>query len=225
MLVFDGSASMAEISLEVSSPRILEARAALRRVLPQVEAVRRFGLVTYGPGAEASCDGIDLIFPPRENAAGPAIEAVETFAPAGLTALTDAVRLAAETLNYRAEPGIIVLVTDGNETCGGRPCTLGEHLAAVGTDLTVHVIGFRATRDFFTWNNPDAGAVPNDSVARCLADKTGGQFVTAETEDALVAALWEVMGCAVIGAVRPARGKAEGAAPLPGLPPARQWRG
>lgn len=197
MLVFDGSASMFEIGLDTTVPRIEDARIAVARIMPQVAPVRRIGLVTYGPGPLGPCQNIDLRFPPIADAAGPVVAAIDDLKPAGLTPLTDSVLAAAEALDYRRRPGIVVLVTDGNETCGGRPCALGEQLKAEASALTVHVIGFKVTADFWPWNNPEqpAGEL---TVARCLADRTGGMFVTTETVDELAEALRRTLGCPVV---------------------------
>jgi Ca-activated chloride channel family protein len=51
---------------------------------------------------------------------------VNALNPAGKTPLVGAVRQAAELLDYRTEKGVVVLVTDGEETCGGEPCELGN---------------------------------------------------------------------------------------------------
>lgn len=201
MIVFDGSASMSEIGFDTGdATRIVEARQAVARVMPQVEPFRRIGLLTYGPGGETSCTGIDLRFGPRDRAALPVIADIKALRPDGLTPLTAAVARASEVLNYRTTPGVVVLVTDGNETCGGRPCALASQLAADGTDLTVHVIGFRAVVDFFAWNNPEQDPHTSTTVARCLADETGGTFVTTNTVEELVIALQDTLGCALIGA-------------------------
>ncbi|KGM47492.1 vWA domain-containing protein [Pseudooceanicola atlanticus] len=201
MLVFDGSGSMNEFGYDPSErTRIQEAREAVSRAMPQIAPVRRIGLVIYGPG-EASCDGIDLRFGPRVDAAGPVIDAVNALRPGGLTPLANSVQAAAEALDYRNEAGIVVLVTDGNETCGGRPCSLGAALAAEARDLTVHVIGFRTVVDYWTWDNPEQEVFAgDDSVARCLADRTGGMYVSTRTVDELSAALQDTLGCALIGA-------------------------
>jgi len=206
MLVFDGSASMAEVGFDASAPtRIGEARTAMRRAMPQIAPYRRVGLLVYGPGAEDACRGIDLRFPPLADAAGPVISTIETLSPGGLTPIAGSVRAAAEALGYRDRPGIVVLVTDGNETCGGRPCALGAELAAEARDLTVHVIGFRVEYDPFAWDSPEAGVYSGGtSVAKCLADRTGGMYVPTESVDELAAALRETLGCALIG-VAPAR--------------------
>ena len=201
MLVFDGSASMDEIGFDIQEhTRIVDARDALRRAMPDIAPYRRVGLLIYGPGPRGPCGNLDLRFGPIAEAAGPVIDAIETLAPNGLTPLSAAVEQAAEALAYRSEPGIVVLVTDGNETCGGRPCALGARLAAEGRDITVHVIGFKVVPDFFTWNNPEQQTYEaGKTVAKCLADQTGGLFVSTETVEELADALRQTLGCPVIG--------------------------
>ncbi|MEM6944668.1 MAG: hypothetical protein AAF565_13035, partial [Pseudomonadota bacterium] len=163
---------------------------------------RRVGLMVYGPntGAADSCSGISVPFGPIENAAAPTIEYINALRPNGLTPLAASVQGAAELLNYQQEPAIVVLLTDGNETCGGRPCALSQALAASAHDLTVHVIGWRmrAHDEYFSWNNPEQ-EFGKDNVASCLATATGGVFVTTETVDELTAALEETLGCALFG--------------------------
>ena len=204
MLVFDGSASMAELGFDTTrKTRIAEAREALRDAMPDITPVRRVGLLTYGPGANAdSCSNIDLRFAPRDNAANAIIAEIDALAPKGLTALADSVRAASDTLRATSGPGIVVLVTDGNETCGGRPCALGAALASENTALTVHVIGFKVVVDFFSWDNPeqqDVGA--GNTVAKCLAARTGGLYVSTETVDELADALRVTLGCTLVGSV------------------------
>ncbi|MEM1381891.1 MAG: vWA domain-containing protein [Pseudomonadota bacterium] len=202
MLVFDGSTSMAETSAFTGSlPKIAEARQALARALPRVEDFRRIGLMIYGPQRIGdACDGIKLHFPPIDRASEPILEATGSIAPGGLTPLTGSVEQAAEIMNYRSEPAVIVLLTDGNETCGGRPCAVSQTLAGDAYNLTIHVIGYRlrAHDEFFRWNNPEQ-EFGGENVARCFADATGGLFVTTETVDELTVALQETLGCALIG--------------------------
>ncbi|MEM6483061.1 MAG: VWA domain-containing protein [Pseudomonadota bacterium] len=208
MLVFDGSASMAELGYDTSEPtRIDHARAAISEALPQIASVRRVGLLIYGPGPEGSCAGINLKFRPLDDAALPIIGAINGLDPIGLTPLTASVRAAAEVLQYRNKPGIVVVVTDGNETCGGSPCALASELARTAQDLTVHVIGFRVMYDPARWVTSGAAAnTEHTSIARCLADQTGGLYVATETVEELSVALQETMGCALIGQAEPETG-------------------
>jgi len=198
MIVFDGSASMAQFSPETGAiPNIVDARLAMAQAMPLIEDVRRIGLLTYGPGPEGSCEGINLRFPPRERAAAPVIEALNLLDPNGRTPLAAAMERAADALEHRRRPGIMVMVTDGRESCDGAPCAVATRLAEEALDLTIHVIGFRATRAYQPWNHPE----PADFRAEteCIATATGGLFVLTATVDELVAAMEQTLGCLVVG--------------------------
>ncbi|MGR3503715.1 vWA domain-containing protein [Pseudaestuariivita sp.] len=213
MLVFDGSASMAETGdARTRVPRIVEARAALARALPQIAPVRRVGLLVYGPNGtpgdgpgehvseSVGCRSIDLRFAPASDSSLRIISEVDRLVPGGSTPLTASVAQAAAVLDFRAKPGVIVLVTDGKETCGGAPCALAQDLALAAADLTVHVIGFRVRAPYFDWESGEGGDHETEvTVARCLSDLTGGTYTSAETVDDLVRALDETLGCPVVG--------------------------
>ena len=196
IVVFDGSHSMNEGGA-VSAPRIVLAREAMRRAMPEIAMSRRLGLVIYGPGSQrGSCQNIDLRFPPIPDAAPRIIGAVDGLAPDGNTPLTAAVRTAAEALAFTQRPGVIVLVTDGRETCGASPCALGAELAARGAGLTVHVIGFQLQPD--SNGHPSFRPANSTFKADCLAEKTGGMVVTTETVEELVKALRDTLACPVL---------------------------
>lgn len=201
MLVFDGSGSMIEFGFDFRRvTRIAEARKAVARAMPEVAPHRRIGLLIYGPNTGDSCSGVDIRFGPTANAADAIIHEVQALSPGGLTPLANSVQAAADVLNYRAEPGVIVVVTDGNETCGGRPCATGSALMDKAKDLTIHVIGFRAVVDYWTWDNPEQDkAERGEMVARCLAEMSGGRYVKTETVDELVAAMNATLGCPIYG--------------------------
>ena len=200
MIVFDGSGSMAEMGFnDINEPRIFEARRAMAQAIPEIALNRRLGLVVYGPNGVDECTGVDVIFEPVADATRPILEAVNALEPAGSTPLTAAVRIAATTLEYTTKPATIVLVTDGKETCGGQPCALAAELAADAHDTIVHVIGFKVRGTFFSWDREaenDYNAA--ESVSRCLADRTGGTYTSAETLDELTAALRETLGCRLL---------------------------
>lgn len=189
MIVFDASGSMAGSLAEgmgAKIRRIDEVRKALDQALPAVAHFRRIGLITYGPGPYQQCN-VDLILKPIPNAAKRIMEQVSELNPAGKTPLTQAVEQAAEVLDFRNKPGTVVVLTDGEETCDGAPCDLGKMLHAEGSELTVHVIGFRIT-SFWT------GAQSALDV-RCLAEESGGQYIEAENREELAAAFEKTLGC------------------------------
>ncbi|MGI9353850.1 MAG: vWA domain-containing protein [Rhizobiaceae bacterium] len=201
MLVFDGSGSMAEMGYNgLDQPRIFDARQALRRSLPEITPFRRIGLIIYGPGKSDACSNVELRLPPTADAAGLIIAEVESLKPGGQTPLTQAVRDAAETLNYRQKSGTIVLVTDGKENCGGATCQLAAELAAGAADLTVHVIGFKVRDRQFNWQSQKGVSQEHGkTIARCLADRTGGKYVSTESTRELVVALQETLACPFVG--------------------------
>ena len=195
MLIFDASGSMAGTDkLGVSTPipvtRIDKVRSALARVLPSATRYRRVGLITYGPGPYAQCN-VKLNLKPVVNAASAIMHDVETLVPAGKTPLSEAVQQAADVLNYRNKPGVIVLLTDGEETCGGNPCELGKTLRAEAAGLVVHVIVFRV-KDF-TWMG--AQSILD---TKCLADQNSGLYIEAGNEDELAEAFEKTLGCPML---------------------------
>jgi Ca-activated chloride channel homolog len=98
--------------------------------------------VTYGPGPWNQCN-VKLEFKPTANASFPIMSTVNAIVPAGKTPLTQGIEEAAEALDFRNKPGVVVVVTDGEETCGGAPCDLGKEIHAAARQLTIHVVGYR----------------------------------------------------------------------------------
>jgi Ca-activated chloride channel family protein len=193
MIVFDASGSMAGNTVQglfSDITRIDEVRKALGQVLPGVTRIRKVGLITYGPGPYGQCN-ISLDFRPMPNAAEQIMRVVNALNPAGKTPLVDAVTQAASVLDHE---GTVVLLTDGEETCGGAPCELGKLLKASDRSLTVHVIGYQLRA--FRWT----GAQSFLDV-KCLAEETGGLYITAENRGDLVQAFEKTLGCPMMSAV------------------------
>ena len=198
MLVFDASGSMAgnlNQGIATTMPRINEVRAALAKVLPSITRYRRVGLITYGPGPYQQCN-VQLALKPMPDAAALIMQEVNALNPAGKTPMTEAVEQAAEVLDYRNKPGLIVVLTDGEETCGGLPCSLGKTLHANAAQLTVHIIGFRM-KDF-SWTGEQS-----ITDAKCLAEQNGGLYINTEAEQDLIEALKKTLGCPMLSQTVP----------------------
>jgi Mg-chelatase subunit ChlD len=58
------------------------------------------------------------------------------------TPIAESLRLVAADLAGRSGPRLIILVTDGEETCVGDPAAVIRELAATGTDVRVNIVGF-----------------------------------------------------------------------------------
>ncbi|MGH6803034.1 MAG: vWA domain-containing protein [Methyloceanibacter sp.] len=196
MIVFDASGSMSGNGWGYGSEtagvvsRIDKVRAKLAKILPRVTRFRRVGLISYGPGVWDQCN-VHLDLKPAANAAAPIMAAINSLIPAGKTPLSAAVAQAAEVLDFRNKPGLIVVVTDGEETCGGSPCDLGKELAQEAGQLTVHIIGMRVKG--YTWTGEQSVV-----ETKCLAERNRGLYLNVETADELMEALEKTLGCPMV---------------------------
>lgn len=181
MLVLDASGSM--IHQDGKGSTLLEgARSATREIVPVAAQYRRMGLMTLGPGSGDQCSNVELRVPVQNAAAKSIISAVDQLPADGGTPLSRAVEAAANAMDYRSKPAVLVIVSDGDETCGRDPCELAERLKESALDLTIHMIGFGPG------NGKTAGA-------RCLADVNGGRQVTARNAQELTTALRQTLVC------------------------------
>lgn len=178
IVILDASGSMwGQVD---GKPKQEIARESLRTALQSVPADEEIGFMAYGHRQKGSCDDIELIVPPAAGTAGAISTAADNLKFLGKTPLTAAVRQAAEALRYTEEKAMVILITDGLETCGADPCALGKELKAAGVDFTADVVGFGLT------------AEEGRQVA-CLAENTGGKYIQASDAKALQDALAETV--------------------------------
>ena len=179
MIVFDASGSMSgnqRLGIPNSQARIDEVRAALAQVLPSVTKFRRVGPGPYNQRI------VKVEFAPTPDADQAIMSTVNALVPAGKTPLTSTVEQAAQVLDFKKKPGVIMVVTDSQETCGRSPCVLARQLQMTPQQLTVHVIGFRY--DSFSWTGE--GSVMD---LMCLADESHGLYIITNSEEELVQAV------------------------------------
>jgi Ca-activated chloride channel homolog len=174
IIVLDGSGSMwAQIEGEA---RIAIARETLAEVVATLPDDLELGLMTYGHREKGNCGDIELVVKPAAGTGGAIVDAANAINPKGMTPISDAVRLAAEELRYTEERATVILITDGLETCDVDPCQLASDLEGQGIDFTTHVLGFGLSDE------------EGQQVA-CLAENTGGQYLSAADGESLVSAL------------------------------------
>ncbi|WP_416884310.1 VWA domain-containing protein [Marivita sp.] len=179
VLVMDGSGSMWGQVDGVA--KITIAQDVVGKLLSDFPAEQGLGLTVYGHRERGECTDIETVVAPAPGTAAQIATAVNGIKPLGKTPMTDAVIAAAQALRYTEEKATVILVSDGVETCNPDPCAAARLLEEAGIDFTAHVIGFDVGSD------PEALA-----QMQCIADETGGQFLTADTADQLTAALTQV---------------------------------
>jgi Ca-activated chloride channel homolog len=187
MIVFDASGSMMNLT-DVGPPRIDLARAAAHQIIPTAARHRNLGLTIYGPGGNDQCTNISLSVPVQANAADAILAQIDDITTSGETPLSAAVEAAAEALDYKHRPAVIVVLTDGDENCGREPCEIARTLFSNAHKLTIHVIGFKL------------GSRPRFR-ASCFAEETNGLFIPTNSMEELAEALSKTLICPQITAL------------------------
>ena len=168
LLIMDASGSM-NAKLPNGETRIAVAQRAVKGVASFIPAEAQLSLRLYGaqsPKAEKNCKDTNLAVPfGAAGSSGNAITAsVDAAVAQGYTPIAYALKQAASDFPADAKERVIVLVSDGKETCEGDPTVAARALAAKG--ITVHTVGFIV-----------------DSAARgqlqAIAKETGGTYFDA----------------------------------------------
>lgn len=179
ILVLDGSGSMwGQID---GVAKITIAQDVVSELLADFPADQGLGLTVYGHRERGNCTDIETIVAPAAGTASDIIAAVNAIKPLGKTPMTDAVIAAAEALRYTEDTATVILVSDGVETCNPDPCAAARLLEEAGINFTAHVVGFDV-------DDPVALA-----QMQCLADETGGKFLTAANASELDLAMAEMV--------------------------------
>jgi Ca-activated chloride channel family protein len=178
ILVLDGSGSMwGQID---GRAKIEIAQTVMGDLLAALPGDQELGLTAYGHRTKGDCSDIETLVAPGAGTRDAIATAVNGIQPRGKTPMTDAVTAAAEALRYTEEKATVILVSDGIETCNPDPCAAARALEQAGAEFTVHVVGFDVS-------DPEAL-----EQMQCLAEETGGRFLTAANAGELGEALTEV---------------------------------
>ncbi len=175
ILILDASGSMrAKIN---GKSKIDIAKEVVGKIVSGWKPEDELGLVVYGHRKKSECSDIETVKEPGPLNANEYMAAVNAIQPKGQTPMTQAVKQAAEALQYTKKKATVILVSDGIENCNSDPSAVAEYLAKTGVELKVHTVGFGLDNQ---------GAV---AQLKCLAEKTGGTFTIANNADDLLKAL------------------------------------
>jgi Ca-activated chloride channel family protein len=186
ILVLDASGSMwGQID---GINKITIARDVVGDIVSDFPADQNLGFVTYGHRERGQCADIETLVEPAPGTAAEIAGIVEGLNPRGMTPMTDAVVTAAQALRHTEQAAKVILVSDGIETCNPDPCAAARALEEAGVDFTAHVIGFDV--------RGEADALLQ---MQCIAEETGGRFLTADNAQELNEALREVTAAPASG--------------------------
>jgi len=171
LIILDHSSSMAEsVAGEV---KILVAKEVIIDLLDDLPTGAKVGLRDF-----AGC-GMTHLLVPIEPLDIPLYSAqVMALSTHGATPIADTLKAVAGDFASVAGKKLVLLVTDGMETCGGDPVQAAEDLLNAGFDLKINVVGFDIGRD----------SKARDQLMQ-IAQATGGAFLEAANRDELRQAL------------------------------------
>ena len=177
MFILDASGSMLEAA--GAQTKIAAAKSVLAQVVPAVAPEVKLGLAAYGHRRPDDCADIEILVPPGSEDRAAVLARIAAMQPQGMTPISAAVTQVADLLKGRAAETTIVLVSDGQETCGGDPCATVQALKAAGVKFVLHVVGFDVTE-------------ADKAQLECIAEAGGGKYFGAADAAALLAALQAV---------------------------------
>lgn len=183
VLVLDASGSM-NAHLPDGTARIDAAKAAVAELIDKVAPGTRLALRVYGhqsPTQKKDCKDSALVvgFDTVERNRAAIVDSTRGIRAQGYTPINHVLTLAAQDVAKEESPErIVVLVSDGKETCEGDPCVTAKALAAADARLVVHTIGFGV----------DAAA---RRQLQCIAGMARGSYSDAGTSKELASALGE----------------------------------
>jgi hypothetical protein len=180
-LILDASGSM-NATLPSGETRLAAAKAAVAKIVPTLPGDTTLAFRAYGfqsPRDKHDCDDTALLVPfaPASGNGATVVKAARLLTAQGYTPISRVIRQAAADL-AGTEPGerVILLVSDGKETCDTDPCATARALKAADASLVIHAIGFEV----------DSGA---RGELQCLAAATGGTYLDASGAAGLAEAI------------------------------------
>ncbi len=141
LIMLDTSSSMGEV-IE-GQLKIEVAKGVIIDLIDSLPSTMHVGMRSFG-GCGHSEVISEIVSEPNHEWFKTQVRAMQ---PAGATPLAYALSLAAE--DFAEAPGtkLILLVSDGMETCGGNPVAEARQLIAAGHDLRIDVVGFSLGQD------------------------------------------------------------------------------
>ena len=157
IFVLDGSGSM-DKSIPGAGSRMAAAKKSIGTVVQNLHKDIRAGLVSFSDcGATARSPFYGASERPT------LLGEVNAVSPERNTSLAASITRGGGAAPSRS-PSIMVVVSDGGDTCGGDPCAAARAAKAAKPDLTINVI--------------DLSGGTDGGVLRCVADAGGGRVFT-----------------------------------------------
>ncbi len=196
LFLLDCSLSMKE-KMKDQTQKIEAAKQVLQRALARIPGDVNTGLRVFGQGNSAGgffmndCLQTALLVPLGQGNRRAIIEQVRGIRAFGMTPLTYALQQAARN-DFIGVTGkkVIILISDGADTCGGDPCRLITMLPAYGIRIKIDVVGLDLKHD------REARAELN-----CITENSGGKYYDVNSAEQFIESVQESVNTAITGRV------------------------
>jgi Mg-chelatase subunit ChlD len=175
-MIIDGSGSM-RAPMGGSASRLDAAKRAAEAMIRGLPAGVDVGLVDF-----SACGQVrrDRFYATPER--GALVGEINAISPKQGTPLADAIRRAGAVASDSA-PSVLVIVSDGGDSCGGDPCAVARSLKAAKPNVTINVI--------------DLSDSPRErQVLQCIASAGGGRVLSPGDTADLTRKMKEAAGAA-----------------------------
>ncbi|MBN2311443.1 MAG: VWA domain-containing protein [Candidatus Hydrogenedentes bacterium] len=177
MFILDASGSM--MGDAGGMAKIDAAKQAIAAIVPAIAPEVPIGLTLYGHRRKSDCGDIEIALPAGSTDRDTLLAKVAGIAPVGMTPIADSIRMVADQIKAKEVDTVIILVSDGKETCVRNPHGVVRRLKTSGIKFILHVIGFGVTAE-------------ERVELMSLAKAGGGEYFAAADLDSLLAALQDV---------------------------------
>lgn len=193
LFLVDASLSMKE-NLEKGVQKMDAAKLVLQKAISKIPndvnlALRVFG--HFNSPMVNPCESSALLVPPGTRNRRAIVEKMREVRPTGMTPLTFAIAQAAERDLARVQgKKTIILISDGEDTCGFDPCAYIQTLPARGVSLKVDILGLNLGKEKNARKQLD-----------CIAKSSGGKYYDNDTSAKLIDSISHSVSQAISGSV------------------------
>lgn len=148
-LVLDSSGSMGAL-LEGNKSKMFFLKKLMKDFSrSQWKQSNDIGVRIYGGRVKNNCADTFSPYPFSKGTLGKLEKSLEEMAPVGMTPLHKSIQMTTDDIKSRPGPKKILIVTDGEDTCGGDPCETAEKVKKEKLDLTYYVValGYQGSSD------------------------------------------------------------------------------
>ncbi len=193
VFLVDASRSMKE-GLGGGVGKMEAAKQALQKAISQIPSSVNVGLRVFGQEFTGDpmidCQASQMLVRIGQDNRRSIIEQVRQLRPYGMTPLTWGLMHAGRDLKDCKGSKVIILISDGAETCGGEPCSYIQRLNEMGIKLKVDIVGVGLKKD------RDAREQLN-----CIATASGGKYYDANTSSEFIDDITQSVSKAIEGKV------------------------